>query len=302
MSSAERVEFPARGVRSLAAADGARIAYARSGAPGAARALVLIHGVASNMSRWSEFAGQTALGDSWALLRLDLRGQGRSIHRGRIGMAEWCADLAALLRAEDIGRAVVVGHCLGANIALQFAARNPASVAGLVLVEPMPPEALAGSMQRIANLRPVLVALAWLTRALNALGIYRRRLAALDLEQLDRETRAALAAGPQGEVLLARYASPLADLRSTPSGAYLQALAAVTTEWPDPRSIAAPVLALLSARSSFTDPQRTRAALRALPNCDIVELDARHWIPTEQPEAMRAAIEAWVARRFSNSG
>lgn len=302
MSSAERVEFPARGVRTLVTADGAHIAYARSGAPSAARALVLIHGVASNMSRWSEFVGQTALGESWALLRLDLRGQGRSIHRGRIGMAEWCADLAALLRAEGIARAVVVGHCLGANIALQFAARKPASVAGLILVEPMPPEALAGSMQRIANIRPALVALAWLTRALNALGIHRRRLAALDLEQLDRETRAALAAGPQGEPLLARYASPLADLRSTPSGAYLQALAAVTAAWPDLRSIAAPVLALLSARSSFTDPQRTRAALCALPDCDIIELDARHWIPTEQPEAMRAAIESWVARRFANSG
>jgi pimeloyl-ACP methyl ester carboxylesterase len=289
-------------VSTLVTADGAHIAYARSGAPGAARALVLIHGVASNMSRWSEFAGQTALGESWALLRLDLRGQGRSIHRGRIGMAEWCADLAALLRAEGIARAVVVGHCLGANIALQFAARSPASVAGLVLIEPMPPEALAGSMQRIANFHPALVALAWLTRALNALGIHRRRLAALDLEQLDRETRAALAAGPQGEALLARYASPLADLRSTPSGAYLQALAAVTAAWPDLRSIAAPVLALLSARSSFTDPLRTRAALRALPDCDCVELDARHWIPTEQPEAMRAAIETWVARRFAKGG
>jgi len=301
VSSAERVEFPARGVHTLVTSDGAHIAYARSGAPAAARALVLIHGVASNMSRWSEFAGQTALGDSWALLRLDLRGQGRSIHRGRIGMAEWCADLTAVLRAEGIARAVVVGHCLGANIALQFAARSPASVAGLILVEPMPPEALAGSMQRIANLRPVLVALAWLTRALNAFGIHRRRLAALDLEQLDRETRAALAAGPQGEALLARYASPLADLRSTPSSAYLQALAAVTAAWPDLRNIAAPVLALLSARSGFADPQRTRAALRALPDCDIVELDARHWIPTEQPQAMRAAIEAWVARRFGNS-
>jgi len=287
--------------RTLTAADGARIAYARSGAPGAARALLLVHGVASNMSRWSEFVGQTALSDSWILLRLDLRGQGRSIHRGRIGMAEWCADLAAILEAEGIGRAVVVGHCLGANIALQFAARCPASVAGLVLVEPMPPDALAGEMRRIANLRPLLIALAWLTRALNTLGIHRRRLAELDLEQLDRETRAALAAGPRGEALLARYASPFADLRSTPTGAYLQALTAVTAPWPELKRIAAPVLALLSARSSFTDPQRTRAALGALPDCETVELDARHWIPTEQPQAMRAAIETWVARKFARS-
>jgi pimeloyl-ACP methyl ester carboxylesterase len=295
------VTSPAQGLRTLTTADGAHISYARSGAPGVARALVLVHGVASNMSRWSEFVGQTTLGDWWALLRLDLRGQGRSVHRGRIGMAEWCADLAAILRAEGVARAVVVGHCLGANIALQFAARVPALTAGLVMVEPMPPDALAGNMRRIAHFRPLLVALGWLTCALNAFGLRRRRLAELDLEQLDRETRAALAAGPGGEALLARYASPLADLRSTPTGAYLQALTAVTAPWPNLKSITAPVLALVSARSTFTDLRRTRAALGALPECEIVELDARHWIPTEQPQAMRAAIEAWVTRRFPHS-
>lgn len=288
----------ARNVRILTAPDGARIAYARSGAQGARRALVLLHGAASNMSRWSEFVAQTSLGDSCALLRLDLRGQGRSVHRGRIGMAEWCADLAAILQAEGLMRAIVVGHCLGANIALQFASRYRERVAGAVLIEPMPPRALAGTMRRVARLRPLLIALSFLTRALNALGLHRRRLAGLDLEQLDRETRAALAAGPQGEALLARYASPLADLRSTPSGAYFQALVAVTEELPDLTGMAAPVLALLSARSTFTDPARTREALRTLPDCEIVELDARHWIPTEQPRAMRAAIESWVGRRF----
>jgi hypothetical protein len=29
----------------------------------------------------------------------------------------------------------------------------------------------------------------------------------------------------------------------------------------------------------------------------VIEMDAVHWIPTEQPEAMRASIEDWLARR-----
>jgi hypothetical protein len=28
-----------------------------------------------------------------------------------------------------------------------------------------------------------------------------------------------------------------------------------------------------------------------------VQLDAEHWIPTEQPEAMCRAIEDWIARK-----
>ena len=94
-------------VRTLTVPDGATIAY-RLWQPGRPRpVLVLLHGVASNMTRWSEFVARTTLKDSWDLLRLDLRGQGASLHRGRIGMAEWCADLASVLDAEGYPQAVV---------------------------------------------------------------------------------------------------------------------------------------------------------------------------------------------------
>lgn len=281
----------------VAAPDGARIAC-RLWRPGAPRgALVLLHGVASNATRWSEFAARTSLRADWALLRMDLRGQGRSVWRGRIGMREWCADLAALLDAAGFARAVVGGHCLGANIALEFARREPGRTQALVLVEPMPREALAGTMARLALLRPLLLGASLGVRAANALGLRRRRLAPMDLEAMDRETRDALARGPEGEAMLARYASPFADLRSTATGAYLQALAAVTAPAQPLAQIRAPALALVSAQAAFTDPRRVRAALAALPDCEIHELPARHWIPTEQPEAMREAIDEWVARR-----
>ena len=264
---------------------------------------MLLHGAASNHTRWSEFCHTTALRGHWALLRPDLRGQGASLYRGRIGMGEWCADLAAVLDAERISRAVIAGHCLGANLALRFAARFPARTAGLVLIEPMLPEALAGTMRWIRRLRPALFGLVALTRSFNALGLRRRRLEPLDLEELDRETRAAYrgnrnARGTEGEARLAKYASPLLDLRTTATGAYLQALLAVTEELPAPDALSTRVLALLSERSTFTDPAATKAFLERLPDCEIVAVPARHWIPTEQPQAMRAAIEDWLRRRF----
>jgi hypothetical protein len=133
----------------------------------------------------------------------------------------------------------------------------------------------------------------WLIRALNALGIHRRRLASLDLEELDHRTRAAIAAAGASERLLKEYASPWLDLRTTAAGAYLQALIAVTRRLPDLATIRIPVLALLSAGSTFSDPVLTRELLTAMAACTIVTLDARHWIPTEQPEAMRRAVEEW---------
>jgi hypothetical protein len=31
-----------------------------------------------------------------------------------------------------------------------------------------------------------------------------------------------------------------------------------------------------------------------------VQIDAVHWIPTEQPEAMRTTIEDWIVRRLGS--
>jgi esterase len=75
-------------MRFLRACDGVRIAYWVSTPASLKGALVLLHGAVSNHTRWSKFCGTTALREHWALLRPDLRGQGASLYRGRIGMGE----------------------------------------------------------------------------------------------------------------------------------------------------------------------------------------------------------------------
>ena len=279
-------------LRTLTTPDGATVAY-RLWQPGAPRRLlVLLHGVGSNMTRWTEFVGRTALRDSWDLLRLDLRGHGLSLHRGHIGMAEWCADLAGVLAAEGYSRAVIAGHCLGAGIAAEFALRQPGRAAGLILIEPVFREALRGGMRQLARFRQLFILIARLVLALNALGSHRRRLAPLDLEALDRETRALMAEAGSTEAL-ARYASPLLDLRTTATAVYLQDLIALTGPTPEMEAIRAPALALVTPGGAFSDPPVTLRLLERLQNCRVVCLQARHWIPTEQPEAMREAIEGW---------
>jgi pimeloyl-ACP methyl ester carboxylesterase len=161
-----------------------------------------------------------------------------------------------------------------------------------VLIEPVFRPALTGGMRRLAQVRPLFIVVAALVRALNALGVHRRRLAPLDLEALDRETRALMAEAGSTEAL-ARYASPLLDLHTTATAVYLQDLIALTGRAPDLRAIRAPALALLTPGGGFTNPAVTTRLLGQLERCRTVWLEARHWIPTEQPEAMRQAIEGW---------
>jgi pimeloyl-ACP methyl ester carboxylesterase len=284
--------------RTLRTQDGVTIAYRASRVASPHGMLVLLHGLASNLSRWSEFVATTRLAQTWDMVRLDLRGHAESLCRGRIGMDEWCSDIAAILRAEATPRALLVGHCLGANVALWFAQRMPQATAGLILIEPMFRQALRGPLATVAALRPLLAPLVPALRALAALGVHRRRLATLDLAALDREARAAMAR-PGGAFPEQRYASPLEDLKSLPLVVYLQDLLAVTGPLPELAAIGVPALALISTGTTLGNPEIAAQLLARLPHGEMVRLAAQHWIPTEQPEAMIAFIERWVERTGS---
>ena len=279
--------------RHLVRPDGAVIRYRLVRGGGARPVLVLIHGMASNLTRWWEFIERTELSRSWDLLRPDLRGHGESLSRGRVGMEVWCDDLAAILRAEGYDRAVIGGHCLGANLAIFFAARHPDRTAGLILVEPMPREALAGSLKQIQPLKPVAAAIVRIIRAMNRLGIYRRGLPQLDLKTLDVTTREAMAQEGTDAALMKRYGSPLENIRYLPSAVYLQDFLEVSRPLPPLSRIRLPVLILLSTGRFLSDPEIAQKSLAALPDARTVILPARHWIPTECAAEMRREIEQW---------
>lgn len=283
--------------RTIIRDDGVTVAYrvtpARVRAPG--RAVVLLHGLASNLTRWSEFVEHTALADRWDLLRVDLRGHGDSPTRGAIGLELWCDDLAAILRAEGHPRAVLVGHSLGAQVALHFAVRHAARAAGLALIDPVFREALRGRWRLLAVLGPVLHAAALGVRALNALGLRRATIARLDLRALDDIARRALGSKEAEAEFIRRYSSTRADLRSFRTAHYLQELGEMFRPVPL-EAIAVPALVLLSAGGTFADPDAMQRCLQRLPRAEVQRIDCHHWPLTERPMEVREAIEGWCAR------
>lgn len=273
------------------------IAYRRwhCPAPTGRPPLVLIHGAASNLTRWTEFVTDTRLAAARDILRLDLRGHGQSIDRGPTSLEIWSDDIAGILSEQRIDRAVLLGHCMGASVAVTFAERHSERLAGLILVEPTVHAALTGRLGRVRKLTPLLHVVIGSIRMLNRRGLHRRRLESLDLRVLDEAFRARLAEPGGRAALEARYASVREDLRMMPTAAYLQDL--VETVRPVPlECVRVPALVLLSTARTFADADRTRAELGRLAGADIRTIDAAHWIPTERPREMREVIEGWVAR------
>lgn len=101
--------------------------------PDAGPAVLLIHGVTASHLSWSLVAERLP---GLRLIAPDLRGRGRSSPlTGPGGLAAHAGDLVAVLDALQVPRALVVGHSMGAFVALVLGDLHPDRVEGLVLVD-----------------------------------------------------------------------------------------------------------------------------------------------------------------------
>ena len=95
--------------------------------------ILAVHGVTASHMTWP-FLSQALPGVR--IIAPDLRGRGRSNRLpGPYGMPSHADDLAAVLDAFGVDRAVVVGHSMGGFASVVFAHRHPERVAELVLVD-----------------------------------------------------------------------------------------------------------------------------------------------------------------------
>ena len=263
--------------------------------------LLLVHGGASNHSRWSEFADNTQMAREWGLLAPDMRGNGETMTRGRQDIAIWCRDLIDVLDSEGAEDPVIAGHSLGAQIALQFAHRYPDRVRGLILIDPVFQSSIRGRERRLYRHRWLWMGLIAAVRGANLLGLRRRRFPSRDLRELDRETRERIRGADSFEAIAREYRALGPILRYMPTANYLRQVLETVRPLPPLDGIDVPVLVLLSGGTTIASIEQNKRECAAFRDSEVIVLDANHWPLTETPEAVREAIDAWVVRRFGTS-
>ena len=121
-------------------ANGIRQHYLRFGGAGQGRgerdAVIIIPGITSPAVTWA-FVGEV-FGRTFDTYVLDVRGRGLSEAGGHLdyGLDAQAADVLAFAQALDLARFALVGHSMGARIALRAAARRPAGLTRVVAVDP----------------------------------------------------------------------------------------------------------------------------------------------------------------------
>lgn len=108
---------------------GLEIAYVEI--PGAEPALVLVHGFTDTSRSFSLLEPHLA---GRRLIMPDLRGHGASPAGKGFGITDFADDIAGLIRRLQLDRPLVVGHSLGAMVAIALAARHKELIAGLVVM------------------------------------------------------------------------------------------------------------------------------------------------------------------------
>ncbi|WP_219414996.1 alpha/beta fold hydrolase [Pseudonocardia nigra] len=242
--------------------------------PDRATPLLLVHGHPFDRSMWRPQL--RAFGAQRRVMVPDLRGYGASAG----AVPEWRAfadDLAFLLDALRVPRAVVVGLSMGGQIALEFWARHPGRVAGLLLADTTAADETAESR--------------------------RDRLA-----QADR----LLAEGmdPYAVDVLYRMVTPdapadvaehvLTMMRDTdPAGA--AAAQRARADRPDHRTtlgtITVPTTVVVGARDVFTPPAEAESIAAAVPGARLVVVDGAAHLPNlENPGPFDDALAELLAR------
>ena len=250
----------------------------------AAPVLILLHGIASSLHTWEDWAPE--LSRHHRVIRYDQPGAGLT---GADPTGDYSDDramqvLLALMDRLGVQRGTLIGHSMGGRLAWKMAAGHPERVDRLVLVSPdgfPTPGAENGGGFDVpwyaATVKQVL------PRALLAQGLkaaYADPSIALTEARLTRYHDLLRAPGVRGALL-----GRLRQLREQDPSAQLQ-------------SIKAPTLLLWGTQDAMIPVTNAADYQRAMPDAQLVELPGvGHVVQEEAPAASLAVVQAFIDAR-----
>jgi|CXWL01.1.fsa_nt_gi pimeloyl-ACP methyl ester carboxylesterase len=238
--------------------------------------VLLIHGYPLDQSMWKPQMEE--LTGAWCIAP-DLRGFGGSCDSpSPTTLTEHADDLAALLDALGITRAVVAGLSMGGYIAFEFVRRHRERLLGLILLDtsPRPDDEAARAarnttIERVASEGVGPIALA-LGAKLFADGVT-RKLRDTAISQMSLTPRETIIAA----VTAMRDRADSRDLLPTLANT--------------------PTLVIVGSEDRLTPPDVARAMAAAIPGATLVEVTGAGHLPTlEQPTATTAAMQTFLGR------
>lgn len=282
------------------AADGSPLFYESWGERGERSPVLLCDGIGCDGYVWRYL--RQDLGDRFGL-HPHYRGHGRTAaprDPTRVTIEDLADDVACVLDDASVERAILIGHSMGVQVALETYRRHTARVAGLVLIcgaSSHPLRTFRGS----AMLEELLPAIEkWIHRVPRVINRLTRTLlpTRLAFEVASRlEIRRELIEPSD----FMPYLEGMARIDTRLFVAMLSSAGQHSADDLLP-SIAVPTLVIAGERDGFTPAERSRAMAAAIPGAELLEIpNASHTAPIERPTLVDSTIRDFVARRIDST-
>lgn len=280
----------------VAPSDGSPLFYESWGDRGAQTPVLLCDGIGCDGYVWRYL--KTDLGPRFGL-HPHYRGHGRTApprDPTRVTIEDLADDVACVLDDALVDRAVLIGHSMGVQVALETYHRHADRVAGLVLVCGAPSHPLR-TFRGSATMEELLPTVQkWIHRVP---GVINR------VTRMVLPTRLAYEVASRLEIRrelvepadFMPYLEGMARIDTRLFVAMLSAAGQHSAEaWLG--SIDVPTLIVAGGRDGFTPPERSRAMAEAIPQAELLEIpNASHTAPIERPHLVDWTIRDFLHRR-----
>jgi pimeloyl-ACP methyl ester carboxylesterase len=237
--------------------------------------VAFVHGAQQDHSVWI-LQTRWLAHHGWSVLAFDLPGHGRSAGPALPDVESMAAWVLRALSAAGASRAALVGHSMGALIALEAAGQSPAAVSGVALVGVAFPMKVSDVLLEAARTDEQ-AAFAMINQWSHARLVHRPG-----------------TPGPGFSV----FVQGLRLMQRQPPGVLLNDFTACDAYGGGldrARALTGPTLFVLGERDQMTPPRAARDLIAATPRPTVVQVPgAGHNLHTEAPEDLRDALAAWL--------
>lgn len=246
----------------------------------------------------------------WRYLRPDLgrrfglhphyRGHGRTAaprDPARVTVEDLADDVACVLDDALVDRAVLIGHSMGVQVALETYRRHAGRIAGLVLVcgAPSHPLKTFRGSDALEDLLPTIQK--WVQRMPQVINRVSRWML---------PTRLAYEVASRLEIRRelidpADFMPYLEGMARIDARLFIAMLASAGQHSADDLlpTIEVPALVVAGAKDGFTPPERSRDMAAQIPGAELLEIpNASHTAPIERPHLVDWTIRDFLARRI----
>jgi len=235
---------------------------------------------------------------------IDLRNHGDSPHTPTHDYVSMAKDVEHFVSSQQLERPTLIGHSMGAKVAMTMALRQPAKYSGLIPVDNAPVDAalLSGFGTYIQAMREIEQHRPPITKQGDADKILAKYESDVAIRQFLLTNLVKRAAGDgehhhkTGEHRHAqktelKFRIPLETLAKA-----LPALGDFPFKDPDETQYKGPTLIVRGTQSHYVADETLPLIGRFFPRFELLDCDCGHWVMSEKFEEFRAGVVEWVTR------